>query len=174
MTPLAFGVTSIQPGPAWIANCCPGRQRRRNFSAASTQQSEPPAKPPFPWRSWLWNKQYRGRVEKPVPPPKPCSSACETGTKTWDNTLPPTAVLLDREFTRRFELAPFHLLATEGKVHVDQNHVWHMDVLAKICNPIRSSYWRLRTKSWTSSTRPTRPTEFNGGSISRDEEAKEW
>ncbi len=31
------------------------------------------------------------------------------------------------------KLAPFHLLATEGKVHTDQNHVWHMESLAKIC-----------------------------------------
>ena len=31
------------------------------------------------------------------------------------------------------KLAPFHLLATEGKVHIDQNHVWHMDTLAKVC-----------------------------------------
>jgi protein phosphatase len=30
-------------------------------------------------------------------------------------------------------LAPFHLLATEGKVHVDRDHTWHMDVLAKVC-----------------------------------------
>ena len=31
------------------------------------------------------------------------------------------------------KLAPFHLLATEGAVHAHQNHVWHMDSLAKIC-----------------------------------------
>ncbi|NQV27574.1 MAG: polynucleotide kinase-phosphatase, partial [Rhodopirellula sp.] len=31
------------------------------------------------------------------------------------------------------KLAPFHLLATEGKVHIDQNHIWHMDTLAKVC-----------------------------------------
>ena len=30
------------------------------------------------------------------------------------------------------KLAPFHLLATEGKVHVDRDHFWHMDALAKI------------------------------------------
>ena len=30
-------------------------------------------------------------------------------------------------------LAPFHLLATEGKVHTDKTHVWHMETLAKIC-----------------------------------------
>jgi protein phosphatase len=31
------------------------------------------------------------------------------------------------------KLAPFHLLATEGHVHVDRDHVWHMDTLAKVC-----------------------------------------
>ncbi len=31
------------------------------------------------------------------------------------------------------KLAPFHLLATEGTVHVHQNHVWHMETLARIC-----------------------------------------
>lgn len=30
-------------------------------------------------------------------------------------------------------LAPFHLLATEGRVHVDQTHRWHMEELASIC-----------------------------------------
>ena len=28
--------------------------------------------------------------------------------------------------------APFHLLATEGKVHTDQDHAWHMDTLATL------------------------------------------
>jgi protein phosphatase len=27
-------------------------------------------------------------------------------------------------------LAPFHLLASEGCVHVDRDHVWHMDTLS--------------------------------------------
>ena len=31
------------------------------------------------------------------------------------------------------KLAPFHLLATEGKVHTDQDHPWHMETLAAIC-----------------------------------------
>jgi protein phosphatase len=31
------------------------------------------------------------------------------------------------------KLAPFHLLASEGRVHTDRNHVWHMDRLAKVC-----------------------------------------
>ncbi len=32
------------------------------------------------------------------------------------------------------KLAPFHLLATEGAVHTDRDHVWHMDTLARVCN----------------------------------------
>jgi protein phosphatase len=30
-------------------------------------------------------------------------------------------------------LAPFHLLASEGRVHIDSDHVWHMKTLARIC-----------------------------------------
>jgi protein phosphatase len=31
------------------------------------------------------------------------------------------------------KLAPFHILATEGAVHADKDHVWHMDTLAEVC-----------------------------------------
>ncbi len=31
------------------------------------------------------------------------------------------------------KLAPFHLLATEGRGHTDKDHTWHMDTLAKVC-----------------------------------------
>ena len=31
------------------------------------------------------------------------------------------------------KLAPFHLLASAGGVHVDRDHVWHMEILARIC-----------------------------------------
>ncbi len=30
-------------------------------------------------------------------------------------------------------LAPFHLLATEGAVHADRDHLWHMERLASLC-----------------------------------------
>src|SRR5690606_35900908 len=32
------------------------------------------------------------------------------------------------------KLAPFSLLASEGTVHVHQNHVWHMERLAVLCD----------------------------------------
>jgi protein phosphatase len=31
------------------------------------------------------------------------------------------------------KLAPFHLLATEGQVHVQHDHAWHMEKLAEVC-----------------------------------------
>lgn len=31
------------------------------------------------------------------------------------------------------KLAPFHILASEGRVHSDQGHLWHMRTLAEIC-----------------------------------------
>ncbi|MBO0721551.1 MAG: polynucleotide kinase-phosphatase [Blastocatellia bacterium] len=31
------------------------------------------------------------------------------------------------------KLAPFHLLASEGQVHVMREHVWHMETLARFC-----------------------------------------
>ena len=32
------------------------------------------------------------------------------------------------------KLAPFHLLASEGHVHIDRNHEWHMTTLARLAN----------------------------------------
>ncbi|MCU0438884.1 MAG: polynucleotide kinase-phosphatase [Raineya sp.] len=32
-----------------------------------------------------------------------------------------------------YKLAPFHILATEGKVHIDKTHEWHMQQIAEIC-----------------------------------------
>ncbi len=34
------------------------------------------------------------------------------------------------------KLAPFHLLATEGKVHTNQPHTWHMETLARLAGGI--------------------------------------
>lgn len=31
------------------------------------------------------------------------------------------------------KLAPFHILATEGQVHVDKDHLWHMQTIATFC-----------------------------------------
>jgi protein phosphatase len=30
-------------------------------------------------------------------------------------------------------LAPFHLMATEGKTHFDKNHIWHLEQIADFC-----------------------------------------
>jgi protein phosphatase len=45
------------------------------------------------------------------------------------------------------KLAPFHLMASEGKVYTDRDHVWHMETLARLCvaDPglLRATRWRL-------------------------------
>jgi protein phosphatase len=33
-----------------------------------------------------------------------------------------------------YKLAPFHILATEGQVHVDKTNEWHMENIAEICS----------------------------------------
>jgi polynucleotide kinase-phosphatase len=43
-------------------------------------------------------------------------------------------------------LAPFHLLASEGKVHVDKDHVWHMRTLARLAEggpPMMATSFRV-------------------------------
>jgi protein phosphatase len=32
-----------------------------------------------------------------------------------------------------YKLAPFHIMATEGSVHIDKNHVWHMEEIHQVC-----------------------------------------
>lgn len=32
-----------------------------------------------------------------------------------------------------FKLAPFHILATEGKTHIDKEHIWHMNMIEQYC-----------------------------------------
>ena len=44
-----------------------------------------------------------------------------------------------------YKLAPFHLLATEGKVHTHQSHIWHLETIAKIC--LADSRFLLATPS---------------------------
>ena len=33
-----------------------------------------------------------------------------------------------------YRLAPFHILANEGNVHTDKDHVWHMELVKTICD----------------------------------------
>jgi protein phosphatase len=43
-------------------------------------------------------------------------------------------------------LAPFHLLASEGKVHADKDHVWHMETLSKLAGvgvPLMATAYRV-------------------------------
>lgn len=44
------------------------------------------------------------------------------------------------------KLAPFHILATEGAVHTDKNHEWHMEQIGKFAegrSPLYRTAWRI-------------------------------
>src|SRR6266853_1657994 len=52
-------------------------------------------------------------------------------------------------------LAPFHLLATEGQVHVQRDHIWHMEKLGEICKAsdgllLSTTYKRVDVSDTTS------------------------
>ena len=62
---------------------------------------------------------------------RPSSAA---GSRTSASSSPPTGSTAGRwSRSTDLKLAPFHLLATEGHVHTDKNHVWHMETLAEVC-----------------------------------------
>lgn len=46
-----------------------------------------------------------------------------------------------------YQLAPFHIMATEGKTYFDKDHVWHMETIARYCggegNPLVPTNWQL-------------------------------
>lgn len=52
------------------------------------------------------------------------------------------------------KLAPFHLLASEGKSHLDRDHAWHLQTLTKLC---REDDVLLETSSLTAD--PTDPED---------------
>jgi protein phosphatase len=58
-------------------------------------------------------------------------------------------------------LAPFHLLATEGAVHTDKEHRWHMKMLARLCEAdagllLATSHTTVKTTDPESMERGTR------------------
>lgn len=44
------------------------------------------------------------------------------------------------------KLAPFHIMATEGEVHEDKDHQWHMDVIKTLCEADRELFMHTNYK----------------------------
>ncbi len=82
---------------------------------------------PRRWRA-LAEAGARGRDEQATLL-EPATASAASRRRPVRRRLP--AVLLAGGVARRdLKLAPFHLLATEGRVHTDKDHVWHMETLA--------------------------------------------
>jgi protein phosphatase len=53
--------------------------------------------------------------------------AVERYTRAYREYCWPVSSLAD------LKLAPFHILASEGSVHTDKAHIWHMEVIGRLC-----------------------------------------
>jgi len=62
------------------------------------------------------------------------STAIEKYTKAYQNYCWNVTSVED------YKLAPFHIMATEGSVHTDKSHDWHMKNIEKICNTDLSTF----------------------------------
>lgn len=47
---------------------------------------------------------------------------------------------------RDYRLAPFHILATEGKVHVNQSHEWHMENISRLSKGANGLFYKTPYK----------------------------
>jgi protein phosphatase len=74
--------------------------------------------------------QARGRItglDELADRAKSRLKAIEQYVREYQNYCWPVNTLDD------YKLAPFHILASEGFVHTDKRHTWHMETIAKIC-----------------------------------------
>ena len=74
----------------------------------------------------------------------------------------PVAALTD------LKLAPFHLLASEGAVHFDKDHRWHMEILRRLCaadEELLLSGWARGTEYIAGRTAMARVTQGAGSVV---------
>jgi hypothetical protein len=76
---------------------------------------------------------------------RPDRSGRASGTTSWQSDIlrerklliftwrPIVAIAGQWQSLTDLKLAPFHLLASEGTVHSAKDHVWHMEILGRIC-----------------------------------------
>jgi protein phosphatase len=69
----------------------------------------------------------RGKVERVVAEYQRREQNLDRFVAAYQQYCWPVASLTD------LKLAPFHLLASEGRVHTDKSHTWHMETLAAVC-----------------------------------------
>ena len=71
--------------------------------------------------------EERDKIEKVVDQCRRREESINKFVAAYRHYCWPVASLTD------LKLAPFHLLASEGRVHTDKDHTWHMDTLATVC-----------------------------------------
>lgn len=64
------------------------------------------------------------------------AASIEAYTEAYRRYCWPVATLSD------YRLAPFHILASEGSVHVEKNHPWHLELIAGLCAQDEFLLWK--------------------------------
>ena len=67
------------------------------------------------------------------------------------------------ESLRDIRIAPFHVMATEGAVHADKDHVWHMNTIGSFVQEGDGLLMRRLIRSWTLPIRPAKLRRPPGG-----------
>ena len=112
----------------WTPNCCRGAQRPRSCCVPSTPPSVPPRGRRSRSRSTRWNRR------------SPTGSMSVIFSNARRSRLRNADAFTDAY--RRYcwttngldgvRIAPFQLLATEGKTYHDRDHLWHMSSLSRL------------------------------------------
>ena len=101
----------------------------------STRPSGRRARPRCPGRSRRWSRPQSGwtaRSRSKLDAGRGRDTAA--ASRMSAGSSPPTGSTAGRSSrSTDLKLAPFHLLASEGHVHTDKDHLWHMDTLAEVC-----------------------------------------
>ena len=123
------GRHSASTGSVWTASCCPGPPKLRPCCASNTLQLGVP-------RGRVGRSDGRVgaigdacRLRRDVPP-APLPRTHRHGGRLCRGVSP---LLLGGALFDDLKLAPFHVLATEGMVQVQHDHVWHLETLASLC-----------------------------------------
>ncbi len=123
------GTSSAPTGSCSTASCCPGRPRPRNCCDGSTPRSAP--------------RPRRRCSEEQIAIEAAAARGVDVGDLARGRANGAamvgwlrrrlSALLLARRRHRRSETGPFQILAGEGKVHALSDHLWHLEILGRLC-----------------------------------------
>jgi protein phosphatase len=137
----AVGAAAMAALPAAVAALTEAAARKGPVGASENGDEDGPTLAPSPFQG-----EGRGEVSgrpaaSQVPAPGNAEPDVTSVLAKYTRRLESASLFVDAY--RRYcwpvnglsdlKLAPFHILASEGAVHVDKDHLWHMQIVARLC-----------------------------------------